>query len=136
VDAYGVINSGQVTNPSYILGGPDNDLAEIRGPNSGDGAYIVADYGTHLYGTLSVLGYSYNNGAGAYYSYIEVYTSPDDSTWTEVYNGFISPSGTNTPAWINVGTISSGSPIEYVKIVTVYAAGDSANFYIDAVSLG
>ena len=132
---------GQVNSPDNLLGGPDGSYANLRAPNSGDWAYIQADWGTgtsigssyEFSGTLSIDAYSYNNGGGAYYSTVTVYTSSDGSTWTNVYSSTWNPSGTNSPTWITIGTVSG---IRYVEIYVSDASGLSGDIFIDAMSIG
>lgn len=128
----GTTGGGSVANPSYIVGQPDGSYAELRGPNSGDSAYDEASFGNAYNGTIAIYGYSYNNGGGAYYSYVQVAVSSTGSSWTTVYSDTWNPSSSNTPTWIPVASVTG---MEYVKVTVSYNSGDSANIYIDAISI-
>lgn len=130
--ASGATGTGSVTNPAYIVGPPDGLYATVAAPNSPDTAYDEGSFGSANSGTLVIYGYSYNNGAGAYYSRVQVQASSDGSTWTTVYTNTWSPSSNNQPAWV---TIASVTGIKYVKVTVSYYSGYSARIYIDSISL-
>ena len=130
--------SGHVYNPTYLVGSPDGYLAQITAANSGDSGTIEADFGTTYSGTLIVDGYSYNNGAGAYYSSVQVSVSSTGTTWTQIYNGVWNPSSSGLPSWITIGGVTN---IRYVKITALDCSsgcgkpGYSSNVYIDAFDI-
>ncbi|MGH2637784.1 MAG: hypothetical protein ACRDF4_00615, partial [Rhabdochlamydiaceae bacterium] len=124
--------SGSVSNSEYLLGPPDGQLAEIAAPNYGDISYIIGNLGTLYSGNLMLDAYSYNNGAGSYTSTVTVYTSPDDSTWTQVYSSTWSPSSNNEPTWFNLGNVNN---VQYIKIQVQDNNYYSGNIYIDAAYL-
>jgi hypothetical protein len=140
--AHGTIGHGSVTSPSNILGSPDGQLAQIYGGNSGDGGYIQAQFindgttGNSQYnGFLVIDGYSYyNSGCGGcgYKSHIEVFTSPDGSTWNEVYSAIWNPKSGNPITWFNIASVGT---VKYVDIEAIDDTGYSANVYMDSVSL-
>jgi hypothetical protein len=123
---------GIIHNPVSMIGGPDNSLAQMRAPNSGDSAYVKLDWGTKRNGTLSLYGFSYNATAPAYISYVTVYTSSDDATWSSGIGQTWNPSPTNTPIWHSFGTVTN---VRYAKVLVTYVSF-SANVYIDAVEIG
>lgn len=128
--ASGTNGSGTVTNPSGIVGVPDNSLARIYGGNPGDGGWVEGEFSALLSGWLTIDGYSYNNNNGGYYSHVYVYTSSDGTNWQQQYVGTWGPSANNVATWvIKVGV----SNIQYVKIEAIDDNGYSANVYIDAV---
>lgn len=129
--AYG---NGGVNNANGIIGGPDSSSTEIYAPNSGGWAQIVSDFGQTFSGTLYLDMYSYNNGGGAYYSWVNVSVSADASTWTTLWSGsYVNPSGTNAPSWISIGSVSS---VKYVWVEVQYHGGYSADLFIDAEAIG
>jgi hypothetical protein len=83
-------------------------------------------------------GYSYNNGAGAYYSSVKVSVSSDDSTWTQIYNGVWNPSSSGMPSWITIGIVTN---IRYIKITGLDCnsgcrkPGYRSDMYVDAFDI-
>jgi hypothetical protein len=128
--------SGSVTNPSYILGAPDGESAQIYGGNPGDGGEISVELGggySTYSGFLVIDGYSYYNSCGCgYYSHVYVYTSSDGSNWAQVYSATWDPHSGNPIAWIK---ITGAGNTQYVKIEAIDDNGYSANIYIDSVYL-
>jgi hypothetical protein len=133
VHSYGTRNGGGVNNPSNIVGTPDGSFAQLGAGNYGDSAFIEIDFGAKYSGTISVLGYSYNNGNGAYNSHVLASVSSDGSSWSSIYSSVWSPSNGNNPTWITLGVAKS---IRYVNITVADDLGDSANVFLDAMSLG
>ncbi len=125
-------SGGSVTNPSYIVGEPDGNYAVLAAPNSGDSAYDEGSFGAKYNGTIAIYGYSYNNGGGAYYSYVQVAVSATGSSWTTVYSATWDPSSGNTPTYIPIASVTG---IEYVKITVSDNSGLSAKIYVDAISI-
>jgi hypothetical protein len=132
-ESSGTVGGGVISDPTWAAGTPNGDEAELRGPNLGDGANVTVDFGQSVdSGDLCLFGYSDNNGNGAYDSTVVVSTSPDDTTWTTLTTTTISPSSTNNPTWINLGSV--GSSYEYVNVTAVDNNNLSANFYLGAVA--
>ncbi len=129
-------SGGVATDPSYIVGSPGypalGSPAKLGAGNSGDSATIIAGLGAKVSGTLQIYGYSYDNGDGAYYSYMQVSVSSNDKTWTVVYSGVWNPSSTNSPSWIRIASVTD---IAYVKVYTTYYDGDSAKLYLYSVDV-
>src|SRR2546428_2921899 len=132
-DSAAPIGSGTYSNPTKLIYGPDNVLAQEYGGNSGDGATIAADLGQSFSGTLKIDGYSYNNGRGGYYTHVKVETSSDNINWSLIYSQTWNPSSTNTPSEVTIGSVSN---VKYVRITAVDDLGNSANLFVDAVRIG
>lgn len=73
-----------------------------------------------------LIGYLYNNGAGAYYTHVIVATSTDNVSWTQIYSQNWDPSSTNLPSWVQIGSVPN---IRYVKITAIDDQGYSANLF-------
>jgi hypothetical protein len=128
------LSGGSVTTPTNVQGGPDGGYANLHAPNTGNCAWEIADMAASFTGTLSLYGYSYNNGAGAYYSNVTIWVSGSGTTWTKLYSHTWSPA--SAPSWVTIGSVSS---IRYVNITVVdynghgcSYCGDSGNIYVDA----
>ncbi len=131
VPSFGSTGTGSVSNPTYIVGGPDGKLANLHARNSPDTAYVEGDFGNIYSGTLSIDGYSYNNNVNAYYSTVQVQVSSDGSHWSTIYEQTWNPSSNNQPSWITIGGVSG---IRYV-LITAIDSGYSANVYIDSIRI-
>jgi hypothetical protein len=128
---------GYLTTPANLVGAPDGNLGQLHASNCcSDAAWVVLDLGsTYSSGTAVLLdSYSYNNGAGAYYTHVQVFVSPDASTWTKVYGNTMSPSPANTVVWRQY---SGSSPVSfrYIEVKVLDDAGYSGALWIDSVGV-
>lgn len=128
--------SGHYGNTNYMYGGADGYSGYLSAPNSGDVSTVILGFNEEFVGGISIDGYSYNNNAGAYYSYVQVWVTAYNDSWpaNPIYSATWSPSSSNSPNWIFIGDVQSG--IQFIKIEVSYNSGYSAKVYIDAVNLG
>lgn len=123
------IGSGSYSNANGMKGGPDNSLTQLYGGNLNDGAYVIVTLGQQFTGTLKTYGYSHSG----YSSHVKVDTSSDCSTFSNIYSQTWSPSGTNTPSWVTIGSVSN---IKCVKVTAIDDTGFSADVFMDALRVG
>lgn len=131
-DGYGCYNGscGSVSNPSNIVGLADGAYALLTAPNTGTSSYVEGNFGAEYSGQVVIDGYSYNNGGGAYYSYVQVLESSDGTTFTSVYSATWNPSTNNQGAWTVIAYVTNA---QYIEVKVSYNSGYSAHVYVDAI---
>jgi hypothetical protein len=125
--------NGSVTSPSYIVGPPSGDYAQLEATTSGATACVEGAFDVGrppVNGTIAIYGYSYYPSSN-----VTVYVSSSEGscstgTWTKLNETIWT---TSAPQWLPMGSVTNA---EYVKIVAADAGSGTggANFYVYSVS--
>jgi hypothetical protein len=132
VESFSSNKSGLLYYLSWAVGSPDGWCATLTALHSGNTSSIVGDMGALVSGTLKIDGFSAGVGGGKYNSYVVVSTSADYVHWNPLYSGTWTPSTTNLPQWITIGSVSN---VRYIKVLVQYYNGQSAEVLVDSVKI-
>jgi hypothetical protein len=132
--SYYVGESGSVSNPTYTLGPPVGEYAQLQALTLGTTACVEDAFevgGPLVNGTIAI----YGNSTSGHSSSVQVSVSSSGSDtctsgsgWTTVYTGVWSSTTAN---WVSIG---SATGIEYMKVTASYSGG-GADIYIGAISV-
>jgi len=127
----GSVNTGSVKNGGNVLGTNDTTVTDLKAPNSGDSAWVVLNFGTHMGGNLELD----SNQSSGVTSFVTVAISEDGTNFSNLLQ-FQYPSTSSSPTWVAIGTtvINAINNAQYVKITVTYQGGQS-DLFLDAVYL-